>query len=187
VTEYHYETPLEQALDVANALLVKRVLHPWGHVDSVADEDELRASLALKIVEGMQTYDPSKGAVTTFTYSLFANWNYDRVQEEKARAHHLVLLSPVADDDELTLADVAEHVEVEPVGGEELSDLALGIIDQLPDHTRPTLELHWGYGASTSATAEQLGISSRTVTRHAAAARAHLAGVGMDELLARAA
>jgi RNA polymerase sigma factor (sigma-70 family) len=172
VTEYHYETPFDQANDIAQALLTTRVFAKM-HSLTAQDMDDERQELSLHLLTAIKGYDPSKGAVSTWTYSVFRHWLWERVQHRLEREQEIPW-DPFPNDDRHEWLIPLEHVGEWLYDTEEQPELSLEgheLLERFPERVRPTLQLVWADGLTAGQTAEHLGITARTVERHKRAAR----------------
>jgi DNA-directed RNA polymerase specialized sigma24 family protein len=169
VTERHYETPFDQALDIGGALLARRVLPNIP----VRDWDDERQAWAVHLWNVIDRYDPAKGAVSTWTYRVFSHWTWERMQVRNAVRDNEISWDPSPVDDRGEWLVPMEHA------GEWLydatppapwSDEAHELLELLPERLQPAIALQWGEGLSTHAVADILDISTRTVNRHRAEA-----------------
>lgn len=173
MTDRQYATPFDQANDIAQALLTTRV---FLKMSSLSRQDELdeRQELSAHLLKAIARYDPSKGAVSTWTYAVFRHWLWERVQRRQALEQEIPWdPCPVEDRGEWLVP--LEHVG-EPLHDNEppapWSDEAHELLGMLPEKVQAVAALKWGEGYGTVLTSELLGCTRRTVNRHMAEAEA---------------
>lgn len=173
MTEQDYATPFDQAWDIAQALLARRVFAKMHSLTPQDKEDE-RQELAAHLWKVMHRYDPAKGAVSTWTYKVFSNWLWERVQRRQ-KLEQEIPWDPFPSDDRADWLLPLEHVgewlyDNEPPAA--WSDEAHELLELLPEKVQAVAALTWGEGFGTVAVSEHLGCTRRTVNRHMAQAEA---------------
>lgn len=164
------------ALNMGNILLRKRLMGILWH-PAISFEDE-QQEWAAHLAFALPKYDPAKGKLSTWTYRVFDLWAINRYHARKKVWDHERAVDPSpgresggegTDKKDSLLESLEWPWSQEPTP--EWSEAAEGFIAALPERIRDSIRLHWGEGLSSSATAERLGISARTVERHTATAR----------------
>lgn len=176
MTERHYATPFDQAYDIGCALLAQRVGGPLAHTN--IDMDDERQEWAAHLVHAITRYDPSKGAVSTWTYTVFRHWLWTRVQWRKELWDNELPTSPLPGTAEDGAAEVISELDQagawlydsEPTA--DWTDEAHELLELLPEKVQAVAALAWGEGYGTVMVSEHLGCTRRTVNRHMAQAEA---------------
>ena len=133
------------------------------------DEDDFGAEAQLQALEAYRRYDPEKGLLSSFLYTCLRQWTWHGRKSFQRQYRR---------PPESSLTDFhGEGVDFEPAAAPliaediELDERSKALLDMLPSRIRDTAEHHLAYGASLRDTADLLGLSDRTVLRHANKAR----------------
>lgn len=160
---------VQDALDTAGALFYQRVLRPFG--GPMIDAEEERQDLYAFILERLPKYDPRRAKLVTWVDRTFRYWQRETVTKRMERRRHEMPFDPLPPEhyDRSDLAPLAATVNaMEPpaMPDHEKSELAEALLDLLDPRCREAAEHHIAYGASLTATAELMGVTDRTVSRH---------------------
>lgn len=162
------------ALDIAGALFWKRTQFYSNEMfDREAEEQDFKTH----ILRNLHSYNPAKGAITTWVYIVWGTWWAESARRRIAIAEHeLRFDSTPGSLDEVspgrpTLAEqVNNQLPPEP-RSLEITGKARELLELIPERMHEALITHLADGASLRATAERHGVSDRTISRWVREAR----------------
>ena len=165
-------TMAEDAIDIAQAALVRNVLSRWP---GMLDEEEARQDLACYVLENLHKFNPERGKLSTFTHVLFDQWWRNDIASRRDRAAMETTYDPIEARDEATGSlNIAGRLTCEDgdtTEAHKVSSEARELLGLLPEKGREAVLLHVGFGASRTAAAELTGLPLTSVEYYIRSAR----------------
>lgn len=166
---------LQDAIDVSRALVARRVIAAYGL--SAEDGEDAMQDFTTYALSLLDRYDPERAKLSTFLWILFDQWNKIRQRKYMEQVNHETLFDPLPGrnaqgelgDAPLEVAINYGHTPTDYT--HELSPRALELLDMLAPKMREAATYHLAYGATLEQTAEHMGITARSVSKHIARAR----------------
>ena len=143
---------MERFEDIYQRYYSKVLSYLLSRVRPPEDAEDVCSEVFEKVLRGLNTYDASRGAISTWIYRIAHNAVLDR-----ARKRH-----PTEELDESLVSE--KLIDDTLLRSENLSALAAAL-ERLDEDRRDVIVLHYYEGYTLRTISEQTGISYRTVIR----------------------